>query len=57
MIDLLASYGYMGAGKALMSMLGVDVGPARLPNGNLTATQERELRERLEKLGFFDWAR
>src|SRR5262249_39999814 len=28
-IQLFASYGYMGAAKAAMKMLGVDVGPAR----------------------------
>src|SRR6185295_14309762 len=32
LIELFASYGYMGAAKAAMQMLGVDVGPARLPN-------------------------
>ena len=34
----------MGAAKAVMAMLGVDVGPARLPNGSLTAEQARALR-------------
>jgi N-acetylneuraminate lyase len=33
----------------------VDVGPARLPNGNLTAEQQTTLRADLEKLGFFEW--
>lgn len=55
LIALLASRGYMGAAKATMKMLGVDVGPARLPNGSLTAEQEQTLREDLEKLGFFEW--
>lgn len=56
-IQLLASHGYMGATKAVMKMLGVDVGPARLPNGSLTAAQQAALRTDLEKLGFFDWIR
>ena len=30
LVRLLASHGYMGASKAAMAMLGVDVGPARL---------------------------
>ena len=47
----------MGAAKATMAMLGVDVGPARLPNGSLTADQARALRGELETLGFFDWIR
>jgi N-acetylneuraminate lyase len=54
-VQLLASYGFMGAAKATLKMLGVDVGPARLPNTNLTAQQVKELRAKLEALGFFDW--
>jgi N-acetylneuraminate lyase len=55
LIQLLASYGFLGAAKAVMEMLGVPVGPARLPNGNLTAEQKTELRRNLEQLGFFEW--
>ncbi len=55
LIQLLASYGYMGAAKATMKMLGVDVGPARLPNGSLSAEHATKLRGELETLGFFDW--
>jgi N-acetylneuraminate lyase len=54
-VATLASYGFMGAAKAVMTMLGVDVGPARLPNTNLDAKQQATLRADLEKLGFFDW--
>ena len=38
-----------------MTMLGVDVGPARLPNASLTLERTTQLRAVLEKLGFFDW--
>jgi len=55
LIKLLASYGYMGAAKATMQMLGIDVGPARLPNTSLTPEQVGKLRGELEALGFFDW--
>jgi N-acetylneuraminate lyase len=55
LIQLLAGHGYMGAAKAVMAMVGVDVGPARLPHGNPTASQVKELRAQLEALGFFDW--
>ncbi len=55
LIRVLAGYGYMGAAKALMKMLGVDVGPARLPLGNLSPEQSTSLGIDLEKLGFFDW--
>jgi N-acetylneuraminate lyase len=54
-IQTLAARGYMGAAKATMQMLGVDVGPARLPNGSLTSEQAAELRRELEALGFFGW--
>jgi N-acetylneuraminate lyase len=55
LIQLLGSYGYMGAAKAVMGILGVEVGPPRLPNGSLTAQQVKELQASLETLGFFDW--
>ncbi len=57
LIRLLANLGYMGASKAVMTMLGVDVGPARLPNTTPTPEQVKQLRHDLEQLGFFDWVR
>ena len=55
LIQKLAARGYMGGAKAVMQMLGVDVGPARLPNGSLDAGQQRTLRSELEQMGFFEW--
>lgn len=55
LIKLLAGYGYFAAAKQVMRMLGVDVGPARLPMANLTDDQVKDLRAKLEALGFFDW--
>lgn len=55
LIRLLASYGFMGAAKATMQLLNVDVGPARLPNRTLTKEQTARLAADLEKLGFFSW--
>lgn len=55
LIELLASYGYMGAAKCVMGMLGVDVGSARLPNSQLSPQMQAELKQALERLGFFDW--
>lgn len=49
--------GYMGAAKSLMGLLGVPVGPARLPNLSPTAEQTAQLRAELDKLGFWDWIR
>lgn len=56
MINILASKGYMGCAKALMGWLGVDLGPARLPQGNPSADQLKALRSELESIGFFQWA-
>ena len=55
LISLLAARGFMAAAKATMKMLGVDVGPPRLPNSSLTVDQQNTLRKDLEGLGFFDW--
>ena len=55
LVRLLAGYGFMAAAKAVMAMLGVDVGPPRLPHSRLSAAQATELRASLEALGFFDW--
>lgn len=55
LVELLASFGYMAAAKAVMGFLGIDVGPARLPNGNLTADEGVRLRMSLERLGFPGW--
>jgi N-acetylneuraminate lyase len=57
MIDLLIRYGFTAAAKAAMGLVGVDVGPSRLPNAPLTGEQVRNLRGDLERLGFFDWIR
>jgi dihydrodipicolinate synthase/N-acetylneuraminate lyase len=45
----------MGAAKAVMEMLGVPVGPARLPHINPDPAQISALRSDLEVMGFFEW--
>lgn len=55
LIELLSGYGYFAAAKATMGFLGIEVGPARLPHGNLTKDARSELREGLERIGFFEW--
>ena len=57
LVQLLGGFGFMGAAKAVMGMLGVDVGPARLPHSNPDASQSAKLRAELDQLGFFDWIR
>jgi N-acetylneuraminate lyase len=53
LIELLASYGYMGAAKATMEYLGIPVGPPRLPNGSLSDDQKQSLYQRLSELGHY----
>lgn len=54
-IQILVRYGFIASTKAVMGMLGVDVGPARLPHPQLSREQTAALRTELESLGFFDW--
>jgi N-acetylneuraminate lyase len=54
LVELLESFGYLAAAKATMGFLGVDVGPARLPNSNLSAEQKVALRNALESVNFFE---
>ena len=56
LVALLSSRGYMGASKALMKMLGVDIGPTRPPLGNLDGEEYARLSAELRQRGFFDWA-
>ena len=51
------SLGYMAAAKAVMEMLGVPVGPPRLPHLALSSDRKSALRGELEEMGFFDWVR
>jgi N-acetylneuraminate lyase len=55
MIDAIAATGFLGTAKALMTRLGVPVGPARLPLGNPTDKQVDDLLEKLEDIGFSAW--
>ncbi|MSU73441.1 MAG: dihydrodipicolinate synthetase [Opitutus sp.] len=55
-ITILHRHGGLGAGKAVMKMLGVDCGPVRLPLRAMTAAQEAQLKADLEGIKFFDYA-
>ena len=48
-------YGPRGAQKAIMAMVGLDCGPARLPIRSLSPEAAAGLRKDLEGIGFFDW--
>lgn len=56
MINIIASKGYMGSAKVIMGWHGVDLGPARLPMGNPSPAAQKELKDELTAIGFFDWA-
>jgi N-acetylneuraminate lyase len=55
MVDAIAATDFIGTAKALMSRLGVPVGPARVPLGNPTDRQFESVFERLVELGFPNW--
>jgi N-acetylneuraminate lyase len=55
LVGLLSGYGFLAAAKEVVRMRGVDLGPVRLPNPNLTAEQTAELRRELDRLGFAGW--
>ena len=55
LIKTLGHYGFLAASKAVMSMIGVDCGPPRLPLMPLSPTQLNALRQDLERIEFFDW--
>lgn len=54
-IRIVAKRGYMGCAKALMTHLGITVGPARLPNSNPDAAGVKAMLSELEAIGYFDW--
>ncbi len=54
-IQLLSDFGYLAAARAVMEMLGVPLGPPRLPNSPLEPHRREELHTALEQIGFFNW--
>lgn len=57
MIQVLASFGYMGAARSVMEMLGAPIGPPRLPNHRLDDAAKAALKIRLQEMGRFEWIR
>ena len=55
MVNVMKSYAFHGALKAIMSMLGMPVGSCRLPLNELTKDETESLRSGLNEIGFFDW--
>lgn len=52
LVNILVKRGYMASAKAMMGMLGVDVGSPRLPNGSLKQDELASLKSDLEKEGY-----
>ena len=54
LIAVLLRYGGVRTGKAIMSFVGIDVGPPRLPLQPLTAEERDAVSDAYERLGYFD---
>src|SRR3546814_595894 len=54
MVREMVKFSPIPAQKAIMEMMGFDLGPTRLPLVPLEAQDKARLRERLETIGFFD---
>lgn len=54
-IRIMHRYGAIAAAKTTMKILGIDVGPPRLPNESLSLEQQVRFRAELELSGFFEW--
>ena len=54
LVDLLKRYGFLPASKSLMSMIGLDMGPVRLPLRELSGDQKNKLKAELETIGYFE---
>jgi N-acetylneuraminate lyase len=55
LIKLLGSYGFIPAAKATMGLLGLDLGPTRLPLRALNKSQTDKLAGDLDRIGYFKW--
>ncbi len=56
-IKLMKEYGGQPAFKGMMKILGVDCGPHRLPLQTLKSEKLKEMEEKLQQIGFFEWGR
>ncbi len=54
LVRTVARYPFHSAMKQILTMMGFDFGPCRLPQRRLTDDEVRSLRADLEQLGFFD---
>ena len=57
MVEVLLRTCGLGGWKAAMALVGMDCGPNRNPLRTPSATERDRLKDELERIGFFDWAR
>lgn len=55
MVRAFVKYPPLSAQKAIMSIIGINYGPVRLPLMELSASQKSALQQELADLGFFEW--
>lgn len=54
-VKILSKYGFHKAAKATLGILGLDLGPVRLPQQNLTTAEITSLKADLKQIGILDW--
>jgi N-acetylneuraminate lyase len=57
MIDVILRTCGLGGWKAVLALLGMDCGPSRLPLRTPDEAERKRLRDELDRVGFFEWAR
>jgi N-acetylneuraminate lyase len=57
LVETLGRYDIRAAFKGMMSVIGLDCGPQRLPQLSLSKQELVSLKNDMENIGFFDWGR
>jgi len=57
LVRLLCNYPFHSAMKVALTSLGIECGPCRSPQEQLSDTDKHELTQQLEASGFYEWAR
>ncbi|HEY9561724.1 MAG TPA: dihydrodipicolinate synthase family protein [Anseongella sp.] len=55
-VRVINKYGGLRSQKAMMNLIGMDLGPVRLPLKPLNGAEIRQMEKDLREVGFFDWA-
>src|SRR3546814_14922461 len=54
-VRVINKYGGLRSQKAMMNLIGMDLGPVRLPLNPLNGAEIRQMEKELREVGFFDW--